>query len=142
MKRLRTQATLRALAVGALLTLAGCGEGRGELDGKVTLDGQPVKGGTVSVYPAKDANPETPGQPLQAAIVDGTFTIPNVPLGQAQFTVQSVLRSSPIGGGTAPGAEARHTAIPVRYGDKAKSGLSHDVKNGKQPVELALTSAQ
>jgi hypothetical protein len=141
MNRLRTRVALQALAAGAMLALAGCGEQRGQIDGKVTLDGKPVPGGVVSVYPSKDANPELPGQPVQTQIAqDGTFVVNNVPVGPAQITVEPILRLSPIGGGKAPGADARYMPIPDRYKDKAKSGLSIDVKSGKQPLDLQLKS--
>jgi hypothetical protein len=141
MNSLRTRVALPALAAGALLALAGCGESRGEIDGKVALDGKTVPGGVVKVYPSKDANPETPGQPLTTAILqDGTFVVTNVPTGPAQITVEEHLRLSPIGGGKAPGADERFMPIPARYKDKAKSGLSIDVKSGKQPLDLQLKS--
>ncbi len=141
MNRLRTRVALQVLAAGAMLALAGCGERRGDIEGKVTLDGKTVPGGVVTVYPSKDANPELAGQPLTTAIQqDGTFVVPNVPVGPAQITVTESLRMSPISGGKAPGADARHMPLPPRYADKAKSGLSIDVKSGKQPLDLQLKS--
>lgn len=65
------------------LTICGCAAEKPKfpstsVDGEVTIDGAPVKEGTLQFMPA----PETKGQVSQANIVDGKFAAKNVPIGK------------------------------------------------------------
>lgn len=65
------------------LTICGCAAEKPKFPstsvvGEVTIDGAPVKEGTLQFMPA----PETKGQVAQANIVDGKFAAKNVPIGK------------------------------------------------------------
>src|SRR5207248_11303532 len=72
------------LAVGAgLVTLIGCGSGRGDLSGKVTYKGQAVKSGSVFVKGSD-------GIEKQGAInADGTYVVEGITGGSAKLSVVS-----------------------------------------------------
>lgn len=86
MYTLTLQRTISSLCGGlcALLLLAatGCGEPHATVRGRVTVAGQPIADGRVSFFCSD-------GQILYGIIAtDGTYTIPNVPYGTVQVTVQ------------------------------------------------------
>jgi hypothetical protein len=63
-------ATTRAAAVLGLSLLAGCGAKEGNLTGAVTVDGQPLKRGTITFSPADG---KTSG--VSAPVADGRYTV-------------------------------------------------------------------
>ncbi len=142
MNRLRTRVALHALAAGAMLALAGCGESKGELEGKVTFNGQPLPGGQVIVHPSKgwtdDDNAANKSSSIQP---DGSYFIPNLPPGPAKVTVMT---SPPfkvwINSANEPKEYlGKYVPIPENYKDVNKSGLSVEVKKGKTEYNIALT---
>ncbi len=67
--------------VGLVLTFVGCGGGGDQLptaqvSGKVTFDGKPVTGGTLTFLPQASAGNPTPGKPASGTIQsDGTYEL-------------------------------------------------------------------
>jgi hypothetical protein len=131
--------------------LAGCGRSsQATVTGKVTYKGQPVKGGDIALIP------DTGGIVRSTIEPDGSYTITKAPLGSAKVTVDTkALRpvspkamKGPYANAKAPqevlpksakGGDASHyVAIPPRYADPEKSGLSVEVKNGKNEQNIDL----
>jgi hypothetical protein len=139
------------LGIGCFIALAGllasgCGSNTSTVVGKVTYQGKPVAGGSVIVYcPDKQIVRSTIG-------TDGTYSIPNVPSGQAIVTVQSPARTPaglrmkqslpPSSGGPIPlTVEANDPArvlIPQRYALPEESGLSVVVDRGQVTYDIDL----
>lgn len=74
-----------AVLVALLIPIAGCGTKKttgSSLSGKVTLNGQPVKGGTLQFYSEAGA--------YTASIDgDGNYNLPDVPVGEMTVTVDN-----------------------------------------------------
>jgi hypothetical protein len=153
---MHAQARIRRLGAVLLiltggLTLVGCGRSsQATVTGKVTYKGQPLKGGSISLI--SDA-----GGVVKSTIEeDGSYKITKAPLGSAKVTVDTKgLRpvnqkavKGPYANAKAPpevlpksakGGDASHyVAIPPRYADPEKSGLSVEVKKGKNEQNIDL----
>jgi len=129
---------------GLILVSTGCkpGEPTGEVNGKVTLNGQAVSSGTVSFIPAT-------GVPVSASIQpDGTYTVRDVPLGESIITVLDTpapgtepgKTDKPKAGERAPAkkAEPPGGSIPPRYSDMKTSGLRFSVEKGSNSFDIPL----
>jgi hypothetical protein len=133
----RTKAIHKAvlLLFGGLAALgaAGCGGGSREVSGTVSYRGRPLASGTVLLL-AGD------GRPYNGAIgPDGSFTIKDVPTGEARVAVTSFAPADPErpswAGAVLPAANGRMatltgivSTIPPRYGDLGQSGLAVTVE--------------
>jgi hypothetical protein len=129
-----------------LLVLAafGCGSGTGQVTGKVTYKGQPLPSGTVLFH--------GPARRIDHAVIasDGTYTIPDVPVGPVKIAVKSHSKLPPgmfKAAGKAPYVqplpkelppEAKFIPIPERYSDPDRSGLECLVQGGRQTHDLTL----
>jgi hypothetical protein len=138
MKWFRMPIAQRSLAAGVLLFLMGCGNGQGTVSGKVTLDGKPLPGGIITI---NDAAGLSPGGGIGK---DGSYSVSNVAPGPAVITVLTVgtrpsLRD-PNNTVAAPNPHGEFVEIPGKYVDKGTSGLSLDVKGGKQDHNVELKS--
>jgi hypothetical protein len=145
---------LRSIAAAslAILAVAGCLEDpTGTVKGRVTFNGKPLPSGTVTfVFHG--------GRGVESARIlpDGTYSLPEVPLGESRVTVQTPdPRRLPEGLRKAldgPAAEnatvvARRDAavivpsveIPKRYNDPETSGLTFTVMQGGNLHDLELT---
>jgi hypothetical protein len=142
MNRLRPRVALQALAAAATLALAGCGVPKGELEGKVTFNGQPLTGGMVIIQPSKGWTDDDNAVATSTKIEpDGSYYLSNIPLGPAKLGVQTM---GAFKLGINPANEPREwfgkgVPIPLQYGDPNKSGLSVEIKRGKQGHDIALT---
>jgi hypothetical protein len=133
-------------AVGVFLPLlaAGCGPAVGDISGKVTYKGETLGSGTVMFYGTNSATPASIGD-------DGTYTAKKVPVGPMKITVET---SPPAGGGKGGPASlnqgtmivdgqpvpppGKYVEIPNKYKDAKASGLTLDVKAGKQQHDIPL----
>ena len=70
------------LWLGIVVLAAGCGEKTGKVSGKVTLNGQPLKGGTVTFEGSK-------GGVSGMVSSEGTYSIPNAPVGAVKISLAS-----------------------------------------------------
>ncbi len=127
-----------------LLGLASCGPGRGDLEGKVSLEGKALTSGDVQVFGGD-------GEIRQGKInPDGTYSIKDIGVGgELKFAVVSLdpntsrpkLRA--IGPGKAKLPDdtrdpAKWFPIPEEYSDLQKSGLTFGLKPGKNTWDIAL----
>jgi len=154
----KAPSTCAGLLVLATLSAVGCGGGTGTVTGKVTYNGNPLKGG--EVWYVSEASKQT----LSAQIgEDGTYTVNQVPVGPAKIVVKTkqllvqAYAGPPAGrGGAGKGKEPKHTneggyekpsnedakrkfvAIPTRYEDAETSGLTYTVRRGSQNNDVKL----
>jgi hypothetical protein len=115
------------------LSAAGCGGGSREVSGTVSYRGRPLASGTILLL-AGD------GRSYNGTIgPDGSFTIKDVPAGEARMAVTSFAPADSErpswAGAVVPAANSRVatrtgtvSAIPPRYGDLGQSGLAVTVE--------------
>jgi len=125
------------LAATCLLLAAGCGGApRGAVNGKVTLDGKPVDGGTISFIPETAEQ----GKPAWTDIVAGEYLLdassgPAVGPNRVEIRwLRKTGRKSPYD----PHLDEMREAVPDRY--NTSSTLEEDVKPGKNVFDFELTS--
>jgi hypothetical protein len=131
--RMRTISAGLPLLLG--FTLVGCtpaGPGGGTVTGNVTMGGRPLPGGMVTFH--------GPENKTAVATIDpeGKYNGTGVPIGSNKVTVQG---PPPSPGGVkdpVSGTGGVSIAVPPRYADPNQSGLSVEVKLGKQtfPIDL------
>ena len=142
-----------ALTVFLCLTaLTGCGDSsKAAVSGKVTYKGAPVTGGTLTLYP-------TSGTPFPVNInANGTFNASDAPIGQMGVSISTDNVVSFQGYQMPPGVQPpkdvnspaqpnidtsnapKKVEIPAKYKDPKTSGLTWDVKGGKQSKDFELT---
>ena len=132
------------VAMGLALTVAGCGSPSDEyarfaVEGKVTLDGQPLKSGTIS-FIAKGV-----GASASAEVADGSFR-----LGESDglspggyrvevFSLQPTGRKVPNADESGTLVDETTNVIPERY--NVRSELTTEIPPGgsKEPLSFALT---
>jgi hypothetical protein len=137
-----------------LFCIMGCGGSVATVSGKVSYQGKPLSGGTVTLIPEQ-------GVPLTGAIKpDGSYSIAKVPFGRVKVAVETKSAQSkqpsgviqlpaPIRQKTAQLPKelenpnntqetSRYIPIPDRYSDPDKSGLSFVVEKSKQVFDLEL----
>jgi len=116
--------------------VTGCPKDKGaknSVSGKVTLDGQPVKGTVIFKYADGQEKPSPLGP-------QGNYMIPDPPTGQVKILVRG------MGGAAAPkGAEGPNAGTgsgvepPSKYGDERTTDLTYEVKPGKHTKDLTLS---
>ncbi len=124
----------QSLLFALVLLAAGCSAGKGSISGKVSLNGTPVAGGTIT-FQSEVGNREV----FSALIKDGQYSIEGVPTGKARVTVKNL---GPGAGGKQDGNRAASqgaSPIPARYADPDSSGLSLTVRPGEQSYPVDLT---
>ena len=125
-------------AAALLLLLAGCGGPRtAPVSGTVWYNDEPLTNGTVA-FLGDD------GRGASAMIQeDGTYTIPQAPVGPVKVTVQTFPPPPSV---VPPGTPAksvkrpwlRYVAIPEHYRDMNRSGLRYVVAPGRQTIDIHL----
>jgi hypothetical protein len=87
-----TQVFFVAALLCVIVLVSGCNDGRkpgtAHLQGTITIDGQPPPAGAVGSIAFR---PTGKGHPTSAPIVDGKYDCENVPLGDVDVLIQSVL---------------------------------------------------
>jgi hypothetical protein len=155
MKRSR-QFALACLAISFCLTvLIGCGSSSaspGRLSGKVTVNGDPVTGGSLSIHTDK-------GSILAPISTSGTYSVTDLPVGEWKVTVDTEMlnpkhkKPKDYGGKKGamgpmpkdmkpPGAasgEGNYVEIPARYQRKDSTELSVTVTAGSQTKNFEMT---
>jgi hypothetical protein len=134
-----------ARAAAFLVLLVGCGESmkRGEVSGKVTVDGKPLQDGAISFFPADGKGPTAGG-----VIEDGEYLV-QIPLTFGDVTEarrMKVTISAPKVVGMKKLYNTEHSierpvtaeSLPARY--NAKSELSIEVKPGNNEQNFDLKS--
>ena len=126
-----------ALMIGTVVAVPGCG-GSGldtvAVRGRVTYNGEPLVGGTVSFYPVERDR----GRPAKAAIQpDGSYVVETLAdtsgIVPGDYKVGVVLRKLPVGGATPAqiaAAAANKMELPKRFANPETSGLSFTVEPG------------
>jgi len=136
-----------ALVPLSVVLLAGCGGGKGDVEGQVTYQGKPLHYGRITFVSQVGDKPS-----LVSKIKDGHYHIKGCPAGPAQITVESIApprKGRPIlipqaKGFTPPEDEdaevnpAKPAAIPPRYTDPEHSGLDYTVTAGAQTHDIPL----
>jgi len=132
-------------AIGFLGLLAGCGSSSGNLpplapvSGKVTLDGNPLPRGTVTFIPDESKGTKGPTAVGQIG-PDGQFTLRTAQnagavLGHHKVRIRARQEAkSPQEEGKEP------SLIPLKYENENTSGLSFEVKSGKNEFLIELHS--
>jgi hypothetical protein len=129
-----TAVGVMALAIG-VACLAGCGTSQppsGTVSGKVTLQGQPLRAGTVQFV-----NDQL-GAGASAALDDaGTYRV-TTPLrtGPYEVTIQPPPPPAPHEMG--PSASLPPSNIPAKYRDPKSSGLKATIQEGSNTADFAL----
>ncbi len=137
--RLFAWATLVALGT---CWVAGCGgpsyEGspRAALEGAVTLDGQPVDGGTINFMPM-----DSGGRAASALIRAGQYEIPEergpTP-GKYRVEISWNKPLGPVDEENPDAPQPSEQVVPARYNENSE--LERDIASGKNELDFALTS--
>jgi hypothetical protein len=124
----------RFAALGVvLLTLSGCGMGkRYPVEGKVTVNGKPLRDGKLLFVPDEAKGNEMTDAPL-AQIKDGSYSLTTqgkegAPTGWYGVMVQTQYQ----------GAPADAVELPLHYSDPLGSGLSVEVVPSPEPGHYDL----
>ncbi len=137
------------LCLVPLLLAAGCGRSTASVSGTVTLNGAPLQGGGTVTFQGQDRGASGVINP------DGTFTIPNAPVGEVQVAVVAD-RGTAAGVTEAPPPDPAQMQaprtlaptllrppafgnVPMKYSDPSTSGLTCKVEKGEQTIDLTLT---
>lgn len=107
----------------------GCGPRLGEVSGTVAVDGMPLDYGIVNLV--------GPGGAASAPVLEGRFEAGGVPLGPVRLAVRALPR--PVVADPASAGARPYAPLPERYLAPESSGLSLDVKPGRQRLDLTLT---
>ncbi len=118
------------LALTLALVTAGCDSATGTVSGKVSYEGVPLRGGTVT-FTTEDGKSTTTAR-IQP---DGSYTAENVEVGPNYVGVETRSAREEPSAGLSHG---RHVPIPVNYANPRKSGLRMTVWGGPQthPIDL------
>jgi hypothetical protein len=134
--------SIRHSWVFLLLVLCGCGDGKGSLQGTVTLDGATVENGYITLVPLEG----TPGSGGRGAIVNGNYVLESenrILPGSYRVEISAQRKTGkkvPVGSPAPPGtvADEMVEAIPIQY--NKRSTLRFDVPPGKTTKNFELTS--
>jgi hypothetical protein len=132
---------------GLVFLVSGCSRPVGSVTGKVTYQGKPLKGGTVSFASTEGR------QSFSASIADdGSYTIPNLVGGSYKVCVETESLKPPPGvkAGMGPGqnrspAAARtaenlkkYVQIPDKYSSADKTDITYEFKGGSETYNIEL----
>ncbi len=118
---------LFSLVLAGSFVMAGCSPSVGSLSGKVTIDGQPLKGGRVDFY-NKD------GQSASIEIKeDGTYSLPVIVAGEYSVTVSTDYLKGRSFGGMPGGGRPGMKGVPGPAGMKGAPPV--DIKKDKDAIK-------
>src|SRR5262245_39884068 len=124
-----------------LVTVAGCEPETGEVSGTVRFGDKLLTSGTVTFITAKGEQRAT------ALASDGSYKLDKLPVGPVTITVLShprvppgLLKKAPPGAPSVAPDESKESpvAIPDRYKDPDRSGLTYTVEKGKHIFDIVL----
>jgi hypothetical protein len=116
-----------------VLVVAGCGTRTGNVSGTVKYQNKPLPGGSITfLSDSKNSVTATIDK-------DGKYSAPKVGVGQARVTITPLIN---MGGMTmstgTPTPQAPPPALPPKFNDPDKSGLTYDVTVGDQTKDFNL----
>lgn len=124
-----------------IFSAIGCGGGtaieRADVNGKVTLDGQPLESGSITFLPTKIGK----GVPATAEIKNGSFSLAGengATIGSNRVEITSIKKTGKISNFDGIQTEETVQIIPAKF--NSESELTTDVKAGANQPEFALTS--
>jgi hypothetical protein len=125
-------------AVAVVLLAAGCsfGPSTGTVSGEVTLDGAPLKEGTIDFVPADGKTSSA-----SATITDGKYKVDAVPVGEKIIKISAprVVGKRPVyDTKDSPTVDEVKELIPEKY--NIRSDQKYTVAAGKQEKSFPLTS--
>jgi hypothetical protein len=162
MRRIYSQVLVNRLIPPILMSLlvlaglGGCGQKTATMTGKVTLDNQPLPNATVTVYGGANQSVVAGDRTRE----DGSYTIPNAPVGAVKVTVKTTRPASDEssshpdmkpkdkqvnlpnlpGQRSAANKEVPFVAVPPKYHRIETSGLTTEVKPGDNTFNIPLKS--
>ena len=130
----------------SLIVISGCGGTSagpkvGSMTGQITYKGAPLNTGTVQVHGEDGRGGSGP------ITADGSYIVGDAPLGNVTITVHVTASgmtgmkpaARPPGTPAMPGeSDKPPVTIPVKFSDKAKSGLTFTIKSGTQTNNIDL----
>lgn len=140
------QGSVATVVFLVLVLMAGCGNPKGSVSGKVLYQDKPLTGGYVTFIQEK-------GPSLSAKIQsDGQYRIDKVPLGEVKITVQPESATGAAQGYSekqprlpkSPGDMEKmlrpqtQIRFPQQYSDPEKTGLTYTVTKGSQEHDIVL----
>lgn len=136
--------TARCLGVGAsfvglvlILSLPGCGDNKSVVQGRVTLDGEPLAGGVVEFFPKDGKSPS--GKP--GMIKDGTYEASDVPVGTVRVEIhwaKVVGKKKAFDMPESPMIDELKEVVPAKYNTQSK--LVKEIIPGRNKIDFELTS--
>ncbi len=116
--------------------LVGCGQSTpsGKVQGTVTLKGQPVKQGQVTLF-------SEPGRPISSAPISdlGSFEFAEpVPVGKYQVAILPPAEELPAGAEPVGKTNAKQVLIPPKFRNEATSQLQADIQAGDNTLKLTM----
>jgi hypothetical protein len=123
------------LCIGCCLALSACGSGEwGNVSGTVSVDGEPLKTGTITFHPVAG------GADAYGTITGGSYSIstgqdPGLKTGQYQVMVSAT--TIPESGS----AEKAKLLTPAKYATPQTSDLKADVHSGSNRCDFKLNSS-
>lgn len=121
-----------------IVSIAGCspsGPAVGEVSGKVTFKGQPVKEGTVTFL-----NPNEGGAGESPIDANGGYAIPKLVVGEYLVIVTPLMEMKDTDPGKSPPAPVEKPApnIPVKFRQQGLTPLKTPIKEGKNEFQIDM----
>lgn len=122
----------------SILSVVSCSHGppTGDVHGKVTFKGQPVKEGRVTFL-----NPKEGGAAEALIGKEGTYGVPGVVVGEYVIEITPLVQIVDTDPGKSPPAPMEKPApdIPMKYRQQGKTPLRATVKAGKNEINFEMT---
>ena len=135
------------LCLSIFLLACGCEKPTGKVSGKVILDDQLLKGGGTITFEGEK------GGVSGIITPEGTYTLPDMPVGNVTIRLGSGFRAGPrarvVANGPPPKKEPKRPSspeaepvnnIPKKYTDPEANVLTYTVKPGEQTFDIILSS--
>jgi hypothetical protein len=120
------------LSVAVLLGSGCSASGTGaHMQGTITLDGQPIPAGSITVLPLSGT-----GQPTGGQFTGGKYSLDNVPLGKVNVMLQASKETGETYDDNGTTRKVTVPLIPAHYA----AGIEKEIVSGKNEHSFALTS--